>query len=135
METLLKGKAESIVNHVPRGNNVIIKIETTGSVMEISSGKISEATKENKATFTVVAFGPLVPADLNIGDEVAVLINQAYSQIQVIGNGNSIKELQRTYKSMKPSEVSLLIQNAKTATVDVIDYGIFPEYLVQTIIK
>lgn len=133
METREHGVTDS--NIMPRGNNVIIKMIATASVMEISSGKYGEETNAGRAEFIVSGIGPLVPTDLEIGDKVALQITQAYHEVRVDGNFNSIFELQKLYKSIGHTETNKLIQNKDTAKVQVVQYGLFPEFMIKAVIK
>lgn len=124
MENNERGK--SLVNYIPRGNNVLIRIEFEISILAISTGKPS-ADDNNMARFYVAGMGPLVK-DLDLNDQIYIKLPE-YSSVPVAGNNNSISILKEFYKSMKQSDLTMLIAG-KENRVSVVEYGIFPEYLI-----
>ena len=125
-----RGKSE--VNVIPRGNNVLVKMEFKESIINIRSGKPSKAN-ESKVTFTVVGIGPNVK-DLEIGEEVIMELVE-YADIPVEGNSNGIKTLLELYRTMSPSDYEKLLKDPENNKVLVRQYGIFPEYQIKAVLK
>lgn len=122
----------SNVNVVPRGNNVLVRMSFKESILGIRSGKPSKAS-EAKVTFLIAGVGPNVP-DLKIGDEVLMELVE-YTDIPVEGNFNGIKTLLELYRKMDNSEFQKLLESSETNKVDVIQYGIFPEFQIKALLK
>jgi len=117
-------------NVIPRNNNVLVKMTFTASVMALTSGKY-EKESTDEVTATIAGMGPLVQ-DLALEDKVLIKL-QEYSSIEVDGNNSSVRKLKEAYSSLKPSELSQLIRD--TPRVTVVQYGIFPEFLIQAKLK
>lgn len=130
MMTTERGKSN--VNIIPRGNNVLVKMEFLESILNLYTGKPSKAS-DAKVTFTVEGIGPNVP-DLEIGEEVIMELVE-YSDIPVESNHNGIKTLLEIYPKMKNEEIRELMKDPATAKVLVRQYGIFPEYQIKSIVK
>jgi hypothetical protein len=134
MESIERGK--SLVNIVPRGNNVLIRMEFNVSLMALMSGKPEESSEEVVRSY-VAGFGPLVKS-LDLDEPIVFKVQQAYIDVVVDGNERSIKKLIKFYESLPKLELNQLMTNKETATVGVIQYGIFPEFQIpahyQTII-
>lgn len=120
----------SEVNVIPRNNNVLVRMTFDASIMALTSGKY-EKDSTDEVIATIAGIGPAV-RDLSIGDKVLIKL-QEYSSVDVEGNFNSVKKLKETYSTLKPSELSELIRKSPRTTV--IQYGIFPEFLIQAKLK
>lgn len=125
-------RGKSTVNVVPRGNNVLVKMSFKESILGIRSGKPSKAS-EAKVTFTIVGIGPYVK-DLEIGEEVIMELME-YADVPVEGNFNGIKNLIDVYRKMDNSEFQKLLESSETNKVDIIQYGLFPEFQIKAVIK
>lgn len=134
MESIERGK--SLVNVVPRGNNVLIRMEFNVSLMALMSGKPENNSDEVVRTY-IAGFGPLVK-DLDLDEPIVFKVQQEYIDVIVDGNNRGIKSLIKFYNLLSKSELNKLMTNKETATVGVIQYGIFPEFQIpahyQTII-
>ena len=124
-----KTRGTSNVNVVPRSNNILIRMEFKTSILDIQSDKPSDDNNEDIRMY-VAGFGPLVP-DIELGEEVLLELVKTYTSVDVKGNFKSAKELQKIYRSMKPSEFTKLLRDPETAKVDVVQYGMFPEYIIK----
>lgn len=122
----------SSVNIVPRGNNVLLRMNFKASILALSSGKPEENSNE-KVIFTVAGFGPLVK-DLVLGEEVLFKLHAAYDDIPVKGNNQSIKDLTDFYGKLPKGEVSKMVM-AGNNKADAIQYGMFPEFQIVGHIK
>jgi len=127
-------KGISIINTMPRNNNVIIKMITNVPILELTSGKYSEETYAQNSIFEVVAVGPMVFTDLQIGDKVQLVIRESYIEVNVPTNDRSIKKLQAFYKSIGHVELNKIIADKKNNRVEVNQYGLFPEFDIKAII-
>ena len=125
-------RGKSIVNVIPRGNNVLVKMTFKESILGIRSGKPSKAS-EAKVTFTIVGIGPQVK-DLEIGEEVIMELME-YADVPVEGNYNGIKNLLETYRKMSNQEFQTLLESDQTNKVDVIQYGLFSEFQIKAVVK
>lgn len=132
METIATSVSEN--NIFPRGNNVLIKFCMKASILDLQMDKPGDHSKGESADAFISGYGPAVK-DLNLGDKVLVELNQSYTAIEVAGNSRSVKVLHELYRTMKPSEFTELLRYPETAKVDVVQYGIFPEFLVKLVIK
>jgi hypothetical protein len=126
--------AQTENNIIPRNNNVLIKMSFMESVMNISSGTPPAKDNGEEVTFQVAGIGILCPNDLSMGDKVIMQL-QPYENVDVEGNQHSIKALQAFYRTLKPSELNALIRDPKSAKVKVVQYGLFPEFMVKAIIS
>jgi hypothetical protein len=124
MESIERGK--SLVNVVPRGNNVLIRMEFNVSVMALTSGTPESSSEESVNSF-VAGFGPLVKG-LDLDEPIVFKVQQAYIDVVVEGNNRSIRELTKFYKSLPKLELNQLMKSKDTSHVKVIQYGIFPEF-------
>ena len=124
-----KTRGMSNVNVVPRSNNILIRMEFKTSILDIQSDKPTDDHNEDIRMY-VAGFGPLV-TDIELNEEVLLELVKAYTSVDVKDNFKSFKELQKTYRSMKPSEFTKLLRDPETAKVDVVQYGMFPEYIIK----
>ena len=124
MENNERGK--SLVNYVPRGNNVLIRLEFEISILAISSGKPS-SDDNGMCRFYVAGLGPLVK-DLTLNEEIGMKLPE-YSSVEIKGNNNSIRVLKEFYTTMKKSDLNLLIAG-KDNKVNVVEYALFPEFMI-----
>lgn len=124
MENNEKGK--SLVNVIPRNNNILIRIEFKASILALSTGKPSAEDSNAITKFYVAGYGPLVK-DLVLNEEVFMKLPE-YQSVDVIGNNNSIRVLSSFYKAMKQSELAQIL-SSKDNKVDVVEYAMFPEYI------
>ena len=120
-------RGTSLVHIVPRGNNVLIRIEFKASILALASGKPEQDSNE-KVTFIVAGIGPLVK-DLVLGESVLMKITEAYDDIIVEGNDRSIKVVSEFYRTMDSKEKADLLKGGVTKC-DIIQYGIFPEFII-----
>lgn len=125
--------SKSECNIFPRGNNVLIKMLFKASVLDLSSGKPSDKSDGEKVDYYVAGFGPAVK-DLTIGDKV-ILKLEPYQKIEVAGNNKSIDVLSDFFspRNMKSAELQVYIK--ETPKVDVVEYGLFPEFIIKANIK
>jgi len=123
MENSERGK--SLVNVIPRGNNVLLRMNFKASILALASGKPEEKSDE-KVTYIVAGIGPLVK-DLILGEEINFKIAQEYVDIPVKGNERSIKSLIDFYRSMPKKDLTALLETGDNKA-DVVQYGIFPEF-------
>ena len=121
-------RGSSLVNVVPRGNNVLVRIEFKASILALASGKPEENSNE-KVTFIVAGIGPLVK-DLTLSESVLMKISEAYDDVQVDGNERSIKKVTEIYRTMNKSELSQLLTDGDTKA-DIVQYGLFPEFVIK----
>jgi len=126
-------RGQSLVNIVPRNNNVLIKMEFVASVFAISSGKPSNEENNMKVKYSIAGFGPLVK-DLTLGEEVLMKMGE-YERVNVKGNNNSLESLKALYDTMKKSELNDLISSKEYNKANVIQYGIFPEFQIRAHIE
>lgn len=124
-----RGTALEGVNIIPRGNNVLLKMEYDESILALRSGNKPESTGEEKVTFTVAGMGPLVN-DLTLGEEVLFSISGEYVDVPVKNNHNSIRSLKKFYSEMKASEHTELMASGNNKA-HVIQYGMFPEFQIK----
>jgi hypothetical protein len=131
-------RGKSLVNIVPRNNEVLIKMEFKVSLLELSAGKPSEEGSANeRVTYSVAGIGPLVK-DLTIGEEVLMKLTGSYDDVPVKDNVRSIRELTKFYtdpKSISKTEFMKLLSDPSTSKVDVIQYGLFPEFQIKAHIE
>lgn len=121
-----KPAGQSLVRVVPRNNNVLVKMEFEVSVMALTSG--AKDSLDSEVTFSVAGIGPMVN-DLTLGEKIILQIQQNYEVVEVPGNERSIRKLQDVYKKLKPAELTDAIKN--TPKVQVIQYGMFPEFQIK----
>jgi hypothetical protein len=119
----------SNVNVVPRGNNVLVRMDIEASVMGITSGKYGN--ESGIPIITIAGIGPNV-RDLAIGDKVLMKL-QEYESVPVAGNNKDIASLKKFYATLKPSELSQIIK--ETPKVSVVQYGLFAEFLILAKVK
>ena len=124
-----KTRGTSNVNVVPRANNILIRMEFKTSILDIQSDKPSDDHNEDIRMF-VAGFGPLVN-DIELDEEVLLELTKTYTSVDVKDNFKSVKELQKTYRSMKSADFTNLLRNPETAKVEVIQYGMFPEFIIK----
>lgn len=130
MENNERGK--SLVNVVPRNNNVLIRIEFELSILALSTGKPNAEDSNSPTKYYVAGIGPMVK-DLTLNEEVTMKLPE-YPSIKVDGNNNSISILKSFYSSMKNTELSALL-SGKENRVHVVEYGVFPEYIISAHIE
>jgi hypothetical protein len=129
MDTSVIGK--SLCNVIPRGNNVLVRMDFTVRLLAITSGKPDENDDQSKVRYSVAGFGPLVK-DLKLGEIVIMSIDKVYDDIPVKENMRSIRELTKFYKDMDRLELNKLIGDKESSTVGVVQYGMFPEFIIKT---
>jgi hypothetical protein len=119
-------------NIIPRGNNVLVRLDFTASVLDLSTGKPSERSEGDPVIFSIAGYGPLVK-DLSIGEKVIMKL-EPYKAVEVKGNEQSVAKLTAFFSSanMKLSELQEYIKS--TPKVNVVEYGIFPEFIIKGII-
>lgn len=124
--------SRSNTNVFPRVNNVLVKMTFETSIFAVINGKY-EGDNTTPAKFEIAGIGPLVK-DLELGDNIIMKLEQ-YESVNVAGNERSITNLKKHYDTLPKSEVSALQGNKNTKNVTVIEYGIFPEFLIRAIKK
>ena len=117
---------KSLVNVVPRNNNILVKIKFKASILALSTGKPSAEDSKAITKFYIAGIGPLVK-DLSLDEEIFMKLPE-YQSVEVKGNNNSIKILGDFYRAMKQSELTQIL-SSKDNKVDVVEYAIFPEYI------
>ena len=124
-----KQRGISNTNIIPRNNLVLIKMELQASIM----GIVSESFKgeNSKVTCSIAGYGPIVK-DLELGQKVLVKL-QEYESVKVEGNNKDVESLTAFYKGLSQTELKQAIKD--NPKVDVVQYGLFPEYLVNAIIE
>lgn len=128
METNVIGV--SLNNVIPRGNNVLIRMDFTVRLLAISTGKPDDNDDQSKVTYSVAGYGPLVK-DLELGEIVIMSIDKQYDDIPVESNLRSIRELTKVYKDMPRLELNKLIADKESSEVGVVQYGMFPEFVIR----
>ena len=133
METIERGK--SLVNIIPRNNEVLVKMEFNVSILALTSGKPNESDSDEKVTYTIAGKGPLVK-DLELEEEVLMkVLPGGYDDVPVKGNMRSIRELTKFYdissKNITRTELTQLMSNSETNKVTVVQYGMFPEFQIK----
>lgn len=133
METIERGK--SLVNIVPRNNEVLIKMEFKVSLLALTSGKPNESDSNERVTYIVAGKGPLVK-DLELEEEVLMkVLPGGYDDVPVKENMRSIRELTNFYdinsKNITRTELTQLMSKPETNKVNVIQYGMFPEFQIK----
>lgn len=129
----LNAYGKSNLNVIPRGNYVLIKISFEISTMAVINNKPIENDESDKY-FEVCGIGPLVKG-LEIGDRVCMVVQQGYDNVTIPENKQSLEELQKLYASMTNSERAKIIHNKETSRVNVITYGLFPEFQIKAILR
>ena len=124
---------KSLTNIVPRNNEVLIKMSFKESLFNIVTGKPNKDSDE-KVTYTVAGFGPLVK-DLELGEEVIMKIVTQYDDVPIKGNTKCIRELIKFYapesKNVTRAELTALQADPKTNKIDVVQYGMFPDFQIK----
>lgn len=123
---LFEGK--SLVNIVPRNNEVLIRIEFEESILALSSSKPDQASGDRPVKFYIAGVGPSTK-DLVLNERVIFHLTEQYVSIPVNGNERDIKSLKALYSKMPRKDLNECI--GKAEYVKVIEYGLFPEYMVK----
>lgn len=123
--------ATSNVNFYPTGNYVLVKMESTISILGLASKKYEN--EKSKPTLTIAGIGPKVDG-LKVGEKVFIPMDKTFPAVPVEGNDFDPEILHEYYKNMQiknPKEFSKLIKNADTANVTIVLYGIFTDFQIQ----
>lgn len=120
---------KSNVNVVPRGNNVLVRMKFHTTLLALTSGKYDKDSAE-EVEFSVAGFGPMVH-DLELGGKILMEITQAYNSIEVEGNERSIKALLAHYNALPKKELNEIMHDPKVNRIEVIQYGMFPEFQIK----
>lgn len=123
--------AKSNVNFYPLGRDVLVKMESTVSILGLASKKYDN--EKSKPTLTIAGVGPDV-VQLSIGDKVYIPMDKTFPAVPVEGNDQDPEILHDLYKNMQiknPKEFSELIKNPETANVTVVLYGVFTDFQVK----
>ena len=123
----------SNVNVIPRGNNVLLKIEFEASVLGLTSDTY-EKEHPNDVLFSIAGFGKDVH-DLTLGDIVHVELGQRWTNVVVKGNNNSPEALKEFYDKLPKADLTAIIRDKDKNKVKVVQYGMFPEFTIKGIIK
>lgn len=125
--------SQTNVNIIPRGNNVIVKMSFKASVLSLVNNKWED--KDNDvAEFEIAGIGNKVnDPELKLGDKVVMELSQKYSPLDIKGNERSVDKLQEFYRKL--TRVELTDSMRDNPKVDVVQYGLFPEFLVKGIIR
>lgn len=124
-----KTRGTSNVNVVPRANNILIRMEFKTSILDIRSDKPSDDNNEDIRMY-VAGFGPMV-TDIELDEEVLLELTKTYTSVDVKDNFRSVKELQKMYKTMSNTDFTKLLSDPTTTKVGVIQYGMFPEFIIK----
>lgn len=119
------------VNFYPTGNYVLVKMESTVSILGLASKKYDN--EKSRPTLTIANVGPKVDG-LKIGEKVFIPMDKAFPAVPIEGNDLDPEILHEYYKNMQiknPREFSELIKNADTANVITVLYGIFTDFQIQ----
>ena len=128
-------KGTSNVNFYPTGNYVLVKMESSVSILGLATKKYND--EKAIPVLTIAGIGPKV-VDLEIGDRVFIPMDKAFPTVYVPNNERdpeTLHDYYRTLQTKQPLEFNKLLKDPSTNSVTVVLYGIFNEFQIQGVIN